>query len=100
MGRYINRVARQLGVLWVTQSQLGLANVYREEGKLGLAEPLYQEVISTREQSHEADLRMIIEPLDECADFLRKANRTAEAQKIEERAKALRLRLNQAIPKQ
>jgi hypothetical protein len=61
-----------------------------------LAEPLYQEVISIREQNHEADLRMMIEPLDEYADFLRKAARTAEAEQVEERAKALRLKLDES----
>jgi len=63
--RALGQTVKEPGALWVTQSQLERANVYREEDKLGLAEPLYQKVISIREQSHEADLRRMIEPLDD-----------------------------------
>lgn len=71
----------------VAQSIFNLAEFYQFTGNYKKAEPLYQRLVSLREQaSGRSDKVQLSEVLDRYACLLRKTERRAEAERLEERA--------------
>jgi tetratricopeptide (TPR) repeat protein len=63
----------------------GLANVYRDQGRYGEAEPIYRRALRIRENTLEAEDSAIAETLTDLAKMLRKVGRIAEAERLEAR---------------
>ncbi|MGI8896895.1 MAG: tetratricopeptide repeat protein [Pyrinomonadaceae bacterium] len=71
----------------VAQSIFNLAEFYQLTGSYKKAEPLYQRLVVLREEASGASNKVqLTETLDRYACLLRKTNRRAEAEKLEERA--------------
>ncbi|MFN2511032.1 MAG: tetratricopeptide repeat protein [Pyrinomonadaceae bacterium] len=69
------------------QSIFNLAEFYQFTGSYKKAEPLYQRVVSLREEASGTSQKVRLpEVLDRYACLLRKTNRRAEAEQLEERA--------------
>lgn len=67
-----------------------LAEVYRAQGKYTEAEPLYQRAVVIAEKALGQNHSYVARVLANYAALLRKANRDADAEKMEARAKAIR----------
>ncbi len=74
----------------VAQSLNNLAGLYRaQEGKYGEAEPLYQQALANREKALGPEHPDVAQGLENYAALLRKTGRSAEATRMEARAKAI-----------
>ena len=66
----------------------GLANVYRDAGRLTEAEPLYRRALSIRQDALPAGNPYIAETLEDYAELLRLMGRDDEAASMAQRAAA------------
>jgi tetratricopeptide (TPR) repeat protein len=69
---------------------VNVAQFYEEQGKYAAAEPLYRQALAIYDKSTGLDMARLASTLEGLAGLLRKAGRTAEAEPIESRAKAIR----------
>jgi len=66
-----------------------LALLYSHKGKYGEAEPLYLRALTIREKAGRPEDPFLALSLQSYAGLLRKMDRNAEAEKLEERSKAI-----------
>ncbi len=67
-----------------------LALLYNTQGQYGQAEPLYLRALAILEKTLGPEHPNVASGLENYADLLRKTDRNAEADKLEERARAIR----------
>lgn len=75
--------------LLVAESLTNLARLYQDEGNLSKAEPIFKRVIAVYEGSVGPNNPLLADALDNYSKLLRKQKRTAEAVKLEARAKSI-----------
>ncbi len=77
----------------LAQSFVGLATLYRAQGKYAEAEPLDQRALAIMEKALGPEHPNVAASLERYAELLRKTERNAEADRLEKRAKAIRAKL-------
>lgn len=73
----------------IPQSLNNLANCYRQQGKFADAEPVYQRAIDIKSRLSGPVSPDLVPILENYAKMLRAANRPAEADKMEAKARAI-----------
>ena len=67
-----------------------LANIYRDDGRLEKAEELYKQAMEIREKVLSPDHPSVAAALEDYSILLRKLGRSAEADRLDERARSIR----------
>lgn len=73
----------------VAISAINLANCLRQQGRYAEAEPLYKQAITVKERAFGPLHSELIPVLENYAKMLRAAGRSAEADKMDHKAKAI-----------
>lgn len=91
--RKVKDERKELG-LDITSELSMLAKLYGGSGDKAEAEKLYKAVIAIREEGGLDDVFTLVHPLNQYADFLRTNKRTAEADQMQARSKAIEADIN------